>query len=368
MTSKERLLTAIENKQPDRLPIVTHHLMPYFLNRYYNGKSADEFFQDLGFDAIKWEMPLKKNETSSWQVKSTEILRQPYKTFRYDIVTPKKTLSMVLQSNEYTTWIKEHLIKEDNDIDIIEQYMPVPECDRQALEKVYNDFGDRGIVRAQIPGFELFGQPGCWQDACCLTGTQEMIMQVYDDPEWVHELLGILQRKKLKYIATLKDAKYDLLELGGGDASTTVISPTIFNEFVAPYDVKLIEEAHLKGQRIVYHICGGKMPILEDIATMKPDAIETFTPAAMGGDVVLSEAKKRIGDKCCMIGGFDQGHRLIGCTEQETRQAVRDCFRDAGENGGYIISPSDHFFDADINLIKAFVDEVRKCVYEQGAT
>jgi len=384
MTSKERLLTAIQNKKPDRLPVVTHHLMPYFLNHYYDGKSGEQFYKELGFDAIRWEMPLMGDDkagsrycsplgecvgkpkvlmTDNWQVKCTEILGLPHKTFHYDIVTPKKALTMELQSNKYTTWIKDHLIKEDDDIEIIERYMPVPVCDSNTLNNIYDEFGDSGIVRAHIPGFELFGQPGCWQDACCLVGSQEMIMQTYDDSEWVHELLRILQRKKLQYISTLNGAKYDLLELGGGDASTTVISPAIFNEFVAPYDTKLIEAAHSMGQKIVYHICGGKMPILENIAAMKPDAMETFTPVEMGGDIILSEAKRRIGDKCCMIGGFDQGHRLIDCTEEETRHSVRQCFKDAGGNGGYILSPSDHFFDADVNLLRAFADEAHQCIY-----
>ncbi len=105
------------------------------------------------------------------------------------------------------------------------------------------------------------------------------------------------------------------------------------------------------------------MPILENIADMNPDAMETFTPAAMGGDIVLSEAKKRIGGRTCMIGGFDQFHFFTGTTPEETRKAVRQCFRDAGEQGGYILSPSDHFFDADVELIKAFADEAKKCVY-----
>ena len=41
---------------------------------------------------------------------------------------------------------------------------------------------------------------------------------------------------------------------------------------------------------------------------MRPDAMETFTPQGMGGDAVLAEAKKRIGGKVCMIGGFNQNH------------------------------------------------------------
>jgi len=45
---------------------------------------------------------------------------------------------------------------------------------------------------------------------------------------------------------------------------------------------------------------------------------------------------------------------------------VRKCFNDAGQGGGYILSPSDHFFDADIELLKAFADEARRCVYSCG--
>jgi uroporphyrinogen-III decarboxylase len=105
------------------------------------------------------------------------------------------------------------------------------------------------------------------------------------------------------------------------------------------------------------------MPILENIADMNPDAMETFTPQSMGGDVVLREAKKRIGSRVCMIGGFDQFHYFTSCSPEETRKAVRQCFQDAGEYGGYILCPSDHFFDADPELIGAYADEGRKCIY-----
>ena len=47
----------------------------------------------------------------------------------------------------------------------------------------------------------------------------------------------------------------------------------------------------------------------------RPDAMETFTPSGMGGDASLSEAKQRIGNKVCMIGGYDQFHFFTGCSE-----------------------------------------------------
>ncbi len=161
----------------------------------------------------------------------------------------------------------------------------------------------------------------------------------------------------------LAGARYDILELGGGDGSTTVISPKLFNEFVAPYDSEIIKTAHDAGQQITYHTCGGMMPILEDIVDMGPDAMETFTPPNMGADVDLGKAKRRVGDKVCIIGGFDQFHYFQNCSVNDTRDAVRRCFDEAGSGGGYILSPSDHFFDANLTLIKAFVDEAHRCTY-----
>ena len=367
------------------MPVTMHHIMPSFLDSYMDGISDLEFFDFLGIDPINWVMAYQyspdKGEyfdplhtslgflearrvcSDSWQIELESLEDPNYTTQRFNIITPGQKLSMVLQSNEHTTWLAEHLVKEKSDIDVISKYMTYPLCDVQEINRAAVEFSDRGLIRGHISAFEGFGQPGCWQDAACLYGIENLIMASLEDPEWVHAFLNILKERKKVYVNSLKGAKYDLLELGGGDASTTVISPDIFNEFVAPYDGELIEAAHQAGQRVVYHTCGGMMPILEDIAAMKPDAMETFTPLAMGGDVNLKEAKRRIGDKVCMIGGLDQFHFFKGCSAQETRDEVRRCFEEAGEGGGFILSSSDHFFEADIDLLKAFADEALKCTY-----
>ncbi len=384
MTSKQRMLVAIKGEVPDRLPVTTHHVMQYFLDKYMNGISRQEFFDYFGLDPITWNMTYRPDESrneyyepeetaeflqsrmifsDNWRIEKENVPDPQFKSIRYNFITPDGDLSMVLQSNEHTTWVAEHLIKEKKDIDIIGKNVTYPLVDVKAINKVADDFGERGLVRGHICCFDVYGQPGCWQDACCLYGTENMIMETYDDPNWVKELLTILQNRKLHFIRSLKGVRYDLLELGGGDGSTTVISPKIFNEFVAPFDSVLIEAAHEAGQRVVYHTCGGMMPILEDIAAMKPDAMETFTPPEMGGDTNLAEAKKRIGDKVCMIGGFDQFHYLVGCSPKDTKDYVRKCFENAGGNGGFIICPSDHFFDAEIELIRAYAEEARNCIY-----
>jgi uroporphyrinogen decarboxylase len=386
MTSKQRLLTALEGGVPDRLPVTTHHLQDYFRDKYMNGKSDIEIFDHFGLDAIHWVGtylpdaskgaffdPLQEEPTNprfsrrtvsdNWRISTEDIPHDRYETTRYTIHTPKGDLTTVLQRNEYTAWVSEHLVKEKKDIELIGEYVTAPLCNVERVNQEAEAFGERGLVRGAICSFDIYGQPGTWQDAAVLVGIQELILATFDDPEWVHELLGILYARKETYIRSLTGANYDLLELGGGDASTTVISPDIFRNFVAPYDSKLIALAHEMGQRIAYHTCGGMMPILEDLAAMGPDAMETFTPRDMGGDTRLAEAKQRIGDKVCMIGGFDQFHHLAEGSEADTRAAVRHCFEAAGGNGGYILSPSDHFFDADPSLFAAFADEARQCVY-----
>jgi len=385
MTSRERFLAVLNGKLPDRLPVTTHHVMPYFLNTYMNGASNDVFFDSFVLDPINWIIAHKPDDpqktypdpdqgeigflearrvaSNSWHVETEEIPGCEYRTHRYNFITPKKVLSMVLRSNEHTSWVVERLIKEKDDIDIIGEYVTTPACDVDEVNRQADRWGKRGLIRGHICCFDVFGQPGTWQDAACLYGIENLIMATFDDPGWVHSLLGILRDRKKVFVRSLEGAGYDILELGGGDASTTVISPGIFDRFVAPYDSELIEYAHMAGQRIVYHTCGGMMPILEQIADMNPDAMETFTPPGMGGDVDLNEAKRRIGGRVCMIGGFDQFHFFTGCTAEKTRDEVRRCFDAAGRGGGYILSPSDHFFDADLTLLEAFADEAQKCVY-----
>lgn len=384
MTVRERFRAALERRPTDRLPVTTHHIMSSFLQRVLGGADNNGFFERFGIDPIIWVaahapdssagayydpshvpggLEPRRIVSDRWRITSEPIPDPEYVTVRYAVHTPKKILTTILQSNEHTTWVSERLIKDPADIDIIAAYAPPPRCDVAAVNAASAATGNRTMIRGTIACFDLYGQPGCWQDASILFGIEDLIMATYDDPAWVHAFLTILQARKMTFVESLRGAEFDLLELGGGDASSTVISPKVFDAFVAPYDAPLIDRAHAMGQKIVYHTCGGMMPFLERIADMKPDAMETFTPEGMGGDTRLGEAKRRIGDRVCMIGGFDQFHFFTKCSPAETRAEVRRCFAEAGTGGGYILCPSDHFFEAEIPLLEAFADEARKCVY-----
>ena len=364
MTGKERLIAALDGKPLDRLPATTHHILDYFMDTYMEGRHYLEFFKETGLDPIFWvnDWSWTPEQLENWRIEKEVLPDARYFTERYYIHTPAKTLTMLIQSNQYTSWVSEALLKDKEDIEILDRYMPAPSSNPEMVKKAAAEHPDC-LIRGTVACLSPLGQPGCWQELTMLYGVQESIMETFEDPEWVEEALKMIQRKKLQYVDSLAECPYDILELGGGSASTTVISPAIFEEFVAPYDAAVIRKMHERGQRVAYHTCGGMMPILEQLAAMEPDAMETFTPASMGGDTDLAQARKRLGNKVCMIGGFDQGHHFVNCTPEETKKNVRRCFEAAGEGGRFILSPSDHFFDADLDLIKAFAEEAARCTY-----
>jgi len=384
MTPKQRMLAALSGTLPDRLPVSTHHVMPSFLKAQLGGITNEEFFRRFGLDPIRWVSENRADQTrgeyldpdhqgafleprrvasARWKVTAEEVPDPQYPTVRYTFHTSAKPLTTTLQSDAHTSWVIERLIKEKSDVDVLAECMTYPLCDVKEVNAIAAEVGESALVRGTVLCFDVYGQPGCWQDAAVLFGIENLIMASYDDPAWVHALLALLRDRKLRFAESTAGAQFDVMEFGGGDASSTVISPQIFETFVAPYDTPVIEALHRAGQRVAYHTCGGMMPLLESIAAMQPDAMETFTPASMGGDTDLAAARRRLGEKVCMIGGFDQFHFFTGCSSQETRKEVRRCFEAAGKEGRYILAPSDHFFQAEIALLEAYADEARKCLY-----
>jgi uroporphyrinogen decarboxylase len=195
MSSRARLLTALDGGVPDRLPVTTHHLQSYFSEKYMGGMSDREIFDHFGFDAIFWTGrykpdtaqgdyfdPAQEEPTNprfsrrilndNWRISTEQLPNSSYETTRYTITTPKGELTTILQKNDYTSWVTEHLVKEKKDIELIAEFATAPLCDVERVNADAAAFGDRGLVRGAICGFEIYGQPGTWQDAAVLVGIE----------------------------------------------------------------------------------------------------------------------------------------------------------------------------------------------------
>lgn len=355
------MLLALRRQVPDRLPATVHQWQPYHLDRYLGGIDALAAFRRFGLDASIAYFPLIQPESPDWRV-----AEEPFTTAqgrparRVTITTPGGTLTQVIERHPTTEWMTEYLVKRPEDVELLVRYMPVPRLDQAALSRAYDDLGDDGIMRGFIWGLE----GGCWQDACALHGLEPMLRAARRQPDWVHHFLRILQEKKLRFVAeSLPGARYDLIETGGGAGSSTCVSPALHREFCLPYDREQHDALHALGLPVVYHTCGGMMPLLETIVANGCDASETLTPPGMGGDARPAEIKQRIGGQVCLIGGVNQSQVLDCGTPEQIRAEVYELFRTLGPGGGYILSPSDHFFDTPPANLQLYADAARDCRY-----
>lgn len=361
MTSKERLLTALNKEKPDRLPVSIHQWQDYHLVKYMGGISDLEACKKIGFDAqIQYFEDMAQFNTKTWRDTLKIISDDPNnREVFHTIETPERNLTYKTAGNRTTTWITEYLIKKDDDIKLIKKYMPVPKLNLIPLSKKYDDIGDNGILR----GFVWGDQAGCWQHAACLYDISELILATFNRPDWVHELLQILLEKKLEFIESMKGAKFDLIETGGGSASSTLISPDLFQKFCLPYDIKIHKALHDLGFKITYHTCGGTRGIEEMIVQNGCDASETLAPSSIGGNSEPWEFAEIINNRIAMIGGVDQFNVVTDGDQELIRSTIHKLFKTVGKNGGYICSLSDHFFETPVEKLQWYADAAHECLY-----
>lgn len=365
-TGRERFLTVFRHGKPDRMPCQVHSWMPYYLKTYLNGMDQYQAYDNFGMDPVIYIGPdyvYNHRDLANWQISYRESEKDDSGNTPWEkiITTPAGILTERGSYNQFTNWITQHIIKNEADFEIWSKYMPLPErVDWTPVIEAKKRIGERGVIRG---GFFDFGQGSPWQSFCCLYDMEPAIMACFDRPDWVHYALDAMLRKKLTVIEHGGRIELDLVETGGGAGSSTVVSPALHKEFCLPYDKIQHEALHAAGTKVVYHLCGGLMPLLEIVSENGSDGLETMTPPAMGGDCNLAEAKKRVGGRLFFIGGFDQNRGFENGDPRTVREMVHELHA-ACPDGGYICSPSDHFFFGNPENIKAFVEAVCECNYQ----
>lgn len=366
MNSRERMLTALSNGQPDRLPCQVHGWMDYYLKRYLGGMDWWQAYEKFDMDYAIYVSPLYHygdRDVARWRVEHKDLGVDMDGNHRWEetIVTPKGNLHHAGAWNEITPWETEFLIKNEDDFKLWNEFYPVPTgIDFSPIQKVKDRLGDKGIIRSH-PFSPGQGSP--WQSFCTMMDTERAIMMAVDQPDFLHYALDAILQKTLCVLEMWKGTPADMVETGGGAGSNTVISPKMFKEFCVPYDQQQCKLLHEAGLKVVYHLCGGLMHMLDLVVENGADGLETMTPPSMGGDCDLREASRRVGDKLFFIGGFDQNAGFEHGTPEAARRQVFECFEATRDHAGYICAPSDHFFHGDPANLQAFADAAKECRY-----
>ena len=342
MNGRERLLTAISCRVPDRVPISTYELVGYnsgaFENNDITYKRLMDMIREKTDCVCMWD--LNSNHVAAQSsypstVSSHEKRGGDYTDTLYSLYTPKGELKSArrVYNNVHTSWEYEHWCKSLDDIDkfLSIPYVPV-EYDDSDYSRIHGEVKDSGIIMASIsdPGYLCislmeFGEAMVW----AMTETNHFSKAV----EEMH------YRNMINLENMLKTRKIDIYRIYGPEVMTPpYLPPSFFSRFVAPYVKEMTELIHNYGGLVRIHSHGKIDKVLDDILSCGADALDPCE-GPPDGDTALSELKERTKGQICLFGNLQLKLLEYGSPE-EIRNTVRQCMDDAKEGGGFVIMPT----------------------------
>jgi uroporphyrinogen decarboxylase len=299
MTSRERFVTALERRTPDRVP---HFELVFYLTMEAFGK-VHPSHRSYG----QWQQ-MEEKERELHRRDMADLFVATAERFEHDAI--------FLHPNPGGS----------------EETM-------RLVDRVRERSGDRYFL--MIHGDATFSVPG----------GDEMVAfscRLADEPDRLKEEAAARVREKLEQAEALR-------RHGGLDGFALCadycfnvgpfLSPAQFSEFVTPYLAELIAGYRAMGFYTIKHTDGNIMPILDQLVQTRPHALHSLDPQ---GGVDIAEVKRRVGDKVCLIGNVDCGKLDTG-TDEEVIESARYALRSgmgrssAGGNarpGGYVFSTS----------------------------
>lgn len=164
-------------------------------------------------------------------------------------------------------------------------------------------------------------------EAADLRGINTLMMDFYDDPGFVRDLFEFVIEMELRFAKAQVDAGADLV--GVGDAAASLVGPGIYQEFILPYEKKLVDGIHALGTKVRLHICGNTRPILEGMGQLGCEIVD------LDSMVPLSEAREKMQPGQVLLGNIDPVKILKNGTPEQIQEALAECHRQAG--AAYIV-------------------------------
>jgi MtaA/CmuA family methyltransferase len=180
-------------------------------------------------------------------------------------------------------------------------------------------------MRDRINGIELLKEG--WVEGPCaasadLRGINSLMLDFFDDPTFVSEVLGYTLEVGLRFARAQVEAGADVI--GVGDAAASLVGPKIYEEFVWPFEKKMVDGLHEMGARVRLHICGNTRPILKPMAHLGCDIVDLDSAAP------LAEARAAMGPDQVLLGNLDPVRDLRDGTPESVYAAIAECHRQAG--------------------------------------
>jgi uroporphyrinogen decarboxylase len=207
-------------------------------------------------------------------------------------------------------------------------------------------YGDRFRV-FQI-GFSLY------ERAWTLRGLQNLLMDFYDHPGFVRDLLNRIADYNIAQVQEALKFDLDAVYFGDdwGQQHGLQMGPKLWHEFLHPVLKRMYAAVREGGKYVFIHSCGDVDELLDDLITMGVNCFNPFQPEVMDVNGLLAKYRKRL----CFHGGLSTQRTLpFGSVDQVRQETQR--LLELGRKGGYIFAPA-HDVEGDVPLenMLAFIE------------
>lgn len=365
MSSRERLLAAIEGRVVDHIPC-SFMLYKSLLTRSSGYTDFIERQLEMGLDAFV-QLPPRAPvvQSDSYNLHGLPVSYHPEVEIRewketvpgekWPVLfkqygTPAGVVSIEVYQDaewpygEHIPFLDDHLesrarkylITREEELAAL-RYLLVPPNEEEINQFIEESRPIQELAARQ--GLLVTGGWGVGADMLAwLYGLEHMMFAVYDHPDLLGELLEIIYQWNQSRMRVVLDAGIDLYIKRAWYENCDFWTPVSWQKYVYPMlegDVRL---AHEKGAKFGYLITANCMPLLEDIARAGVDVIIGADPQKWD----LVKAQEILAGKVCLWGGVN-GHLTVEQgTEEQVRQEVRKVLEIFESGRGFILSPVDN--------------------------
>ncbi|MHA1914577.1 MAG: uroporphyrinogen decarboxylase family protein [Promethearchaeota archaeon] len=347
MNSHERVIKTLNHEEPDRIPLFCQAIMPEFKKRVLNHWGKD-YKRERRFTLYYRDFNIEKKLgfDMSWGYEGFPLILPPD-------VSKENPLPKLEDSDQYVDidgriFLKDLLI-DSNDAWYLENYIKTEEEADFFYETYYAAEWEENLdlvptINKKLKKFS----------------TDEFVPCSHLNPilEPMWEGLGLAlfarllrkNKKKLKNYIDLRtkiavagtkilaETDFDVFFLCDDTAfkNRTMINPKHHKELIVPAYKKILHEIKKAGKYAIFHSDGFTEPYFDGLIEAGFTGVESLEPMS-GMD--LKYLKETYGDKLCLIGNIDVSQLLPFGSKNDVKMAVKQCIKDAGEEGGYILSP-----------------------------
>jgi uroporphyrinogen decarboxylase len=206
--------------------------------------------------------------------------------------------------------------------------------------------------------FILADEAHLFETAWALRGMQNLIVDMYRNPEFVEDLMdGVTEY----YLALIEQMlKYDIDAVSFGDdwgyRDGLLMGVKNWRRFIKPRMARMFALVKEAGKTTYLHSDGNVTAIFPDLIEIGLDVYNPFQPEIMD----VYEIKKKHGDRLSFHGGIGIQNLLPFGSPEEVKETVHRMIREVGAGGGYILGPSHSILaDSPLENVIALIETVK---------